>query len=78
MVNMRKYPTQNLYEASYLLSSGFKFISKDSNGHKTTLFFENSPELIQAVSAFYNGDARVSVRAFVENYRHLKDMVFQR
>ena len=75
---MKKYPTQNLYEASYLLSTGFKLVSKDKNGLKTILCFQDTPELQQAVMAYYNGDGTVSAKNFVDAYRSLKDFCFTR
>ena len=75
---MKTYSTQSLYEASYLLAKGFKLISKDTSGRKAALIFEDSPELKQAVMDFYNGGASVRAKAFVDSYRSLKDMVFQR
>lgn len=75
---MKSYQTQNLYEASYLLAKGFKLVAKDARGQKTTLHFEDSPDLKKALMDFYNGDGVVYAKAFVESYRSLKDMVFQR
>lgn len=74
----KNYSTQSLYEASFLLAKGFELTSKDSTGQKTTLLFEDSPELRQAVIAFYNGRGIIRAKVFVESYRSLKDMVFQR
>ena len=73
----KTYRTQSLYEASYLLALGFKLIGADP-GQKTTLLFADSPELQQAVLDFYNGEGTVRAKPFVESYRSLKDMVFQR
>ena len=75
---MRTYSTQSLYEASFLLAKGFKLVSRDSAGRKTTLHFDNSPELQKAVVDFYNGGASVRAKAFVDTYRSLKDMIFQK
>lgn len=76
---MKKFHrTQSLYEGAYLIALGFRLVSKDSSGQKTALLFEDSPELRQAVMDFYNGGASVRAKAFVDSYRSLKDMVFQR
>ena len=75
---MKKYQTQSLYEASYLLSSGFQLVSKDSSSQKTTLVFQDTPELKEAVMDFYNGSGKVSAKAFVDSYRSLKDFCFTR
>lgn len=75
---MKQYQTQSLYESSFLLSSGFQILSKDSNGSKVTLVFEETPQLKQAVMDFYNGSGKVSAKSFVDNFRSLKDFIFQR
>ena len=75
---MKTYSTQSLYESAYLLSRGFKLISKDSTGHKSTLLFEDSPQLKQAVMDFYNGRGTACAKSLFDSYRSLKDMVFQR
>ena len=75
---MKIYATQSLYEASFLIAKGFKLISRDSTGRKTTLLFEDSLELRKAVMDFYNGGASVRAKAFVDNYRSLKDMIFKK
>lgn len=75
---MKDYRTQSLYEASYLLALGFKLVASDAQGQKTTLLFADTPELRKAVMDFYNGDGLVRAKHFVESYRSLKDMVFQR
>ncbi len=75
---MKTHYTQSLYEASYLLALGFKLVSANPDGHKTTLLFADSPELKQAVIDFYNNEGIVKAKPFVECYRSLKDMVFQR
>ena len=75
---MDTYSTQSLYEASYLMANGFLIISRKTDGQKTHILFEDTPKLKQAVMAFYNGDGMVNAKSFVNNYRSLKDMVFQR
>lgn len=74
---MKKYQTQSLYESSFLLSSGFPIVSKDNHGEKVTLVFEETSELKQAVMSFYNGSGNVSAKSFVDNFRSLKDFIFQ-
>lgn len=74
---MKPYQTKNLYESSYLAAIGFKLIGKDSLGPKTTLFFQETPELREAVIDFYNGDGIVSAKAFVDNFRNMKDLCCQ-
>ena len=75
---MKTYPTQSLYEASFLLTQGFKLSGKRTDGSKTTLLFEDAPEVQQALMSFYNGDGTASAKSLFDFYRSLKDMVFQR
>ena len=75
---MRFYQTQSLYEASFLLAKGFKLTSKQFNGQKASLIFEDTPALQQAVMDFYNGTGIASAKGLFDQYRNCKDMIFQR
>lgn len=75
---MESYGTQSLYEASFLICSGFKLEFHQKNGFKSTLFFKDSFKLQKAIMGFYNGEGSVSAKMLFDTYRTLKDMVFQR
>lgn len=75
---MKKYETTNLYESSFLLAKGFKLLGKASHGSKSSLQFQDTADLRKAVMDFYNGDGVVSAKAFVDYYRSMKDLCFQR
>lgn len=72
----KEYSTQNLYEAAYLLSKGFKLIGKEKQAKKFALHFEGAEATVEA-ARFYNG-ATVKAKAYSEAYRTLKDYVFER
>ncbi len=75
---MKTYQTQSLYEASYLLTKDFQIISRDHQGQKAGLSFEDTSELRQAILDFYNGKGVSSAKSLFDSYRTLKDMIFQR
>ncbi len=71
------YKTQNLYEASYLLSKGHSIAGKETTGSKVTLLFEDSDKVHKDALDYYNGGS-VKAKVYSDAYRTLKDMVFQR
>ena len=71
------HKTQNLYEAAFLRAHGFKLAGKERSGQKVTIVFAPDPSINDAVMDFYNG-GHVEGQAFVEAYRTLKDLVFER
>lgn len=73
----RIYHTNQIYEASYLLSLGLRFLgSEDSGTNYLSLLFEDSPELQKAVSDF-NNNAPVPVLTFVNSYKRAKELIFR-
>ena len=73
---MNKYKTQNLYEASYLLTKGFSLAGKEQAGNKVVVLFEGEDIQGEAMK-FYNG-GRVNAKLFCDNYRTMKDYIFER
>lgn len=76
MPNTNLYGTQNLYEAAYCLTRGMKLRGKERNGSKVTIFLEGKDAHTEAMK-FYNG-AKVEAKGYSDNYRTLKDFVFER
>jgi len=74
---LEPHRTQNLYEAAFLRARGFKLAGKERFGKKVTVIFAPDPNINGVVMEFYNG-GHVEGWAFVEAYRSLKDMVFER
>lgn len=70
------HATQSLYEAAYLMSKKFDLSGKHQDGNKVVLGFSGKG-VKQASLDFYNG-GEVSAREYSDNYRTLKDYVFQR
>ena len=71
------YRTQSLYEASFLLTRGFKLAGKERFGEKVTLIFEPDPRIDEAVLEFHNGGQAEASKLF-DVFRRLKDLIFQR
>ncbi len=74
---VESHKTQSLYEASYLLTRGFRLAGRERSGQKVTLIFEPHPDLAEAVMSFYNNGSRVEPKALFDSYRTLKDYIFQ-
>lgn len=72
----KNYSTQNIYEAAYLLSKGFKLIGKEKQSRKFSLLFEGE-EAGKEATSFYNG-ALVKAKVYSDAYRTLKDYIFER
>ena len=70
---MKIYCTRSLYEASFLITKGFKAFSKSRfEGWKTSFLFEETPQLSKAVLDFYNNRATVKAKSFSDTYKRLK------
>lgn len=69
------YRTQNLYEASYLLSKGHHILNKESSGSKATILFPDTDEVHKDALDYYNG-GRIVAKAYSDAYRTLKDFIF--
>ena len=76
MGNEEVYGTQNLYEAAFCLSKGFKLAGKERQGQKVVVQFRGKNVREEALK-FYNG-AKIEAKAYSDAYRTLKDFVFER
>ena len=76
MINSDAYGTQNLYEAAFCLSKGFKLAGKSQQGKKFIVYFEGKNIREEAIK-FYNG-AKVEAKGYSDAYRTLKDYIFER
>jgi len=72
-----KYETQNLYEASYLMTKGLKLSGKIDEGRKVTILFDDWEDSEKGAVEFYNG-GKANAKTLFDNYRTLKDYVFTR
>ena len=70
------YATQNLYEAAYCLSIGLTLTGRRIDGIKTIIIFEGENAQKRALG-YYNG-AEMEAKKLMDNYRTIKDYVFQR
>lgn len=70
------YETQSIWEASFLMANGCKLAGRKKSGNKVSIMFKDENASILAVS-FYN-NALVKAKDFADNYRTLKDYIFQR
>ena len=81
MQNIKKRPpadrftTQNLYLASFCLCRGLKIVGKLLEGKKVSVIFQGDAAQEKAMG-FYNGGL-VEAKAYSDNYRSLKDYVFE-
>jgi len=70
------HETQSIWEASFLMANGCKLEGKRKEGKKTTLLFKDSKEVKKLSMDFYNNET-VRAKDFSDNYRTLKDYLFQ-
>ena len=75
-MNGANYCTTNIYEASYLLATGFRLAGKQKNGARIALEFKASKKLTEESLKFYNG-GRVDARAFSEAFKNIKNFIFE-
>ena len=75
-MNEDKYTTQNLYEAAYLLATGFKLAGKTGDGRKVIVGFTGKGVKDAAMKYYNNG--KVSAKKYSDAYRTLKDYVFEK
>lgn len=76
MKDSEVYATENLYEAAYLLSRGFKLAGKRREGNKFVVLIEGK-NVEQESLQYYHNEPSGSKTLF-DSYRSLKDFVFQR
>ena len=76
-----KIRTQDLFEASYLMSQGIELnkleVKKSSKG-KTAFFIFNSQQAKEESNRFKAGQASANVCVLKVSMNHLKDLLFKR
>jgi len=76
------YRTSDIYFASYLLSMDLEMVTTEEesggDGNRKLIFVFRIPEpdIRRLKASFFGGHATVKVRAFVDNLRALKSMVY--
>ena len=76
MTDSKVYATENLYEAAYLISHGFRLAGKRREGKKYTVLIEGKN--VEQESLKYYHDAPSGSKTLFDSYRCLKDFIFQR
>lgn len=67
---------QNIYQAAWCMHVGLKLVGKKNDGHKVTLIFQGEDAEKKAFEYFNGGKA--PARELFENYRSIKDSIFER
>ena len=79
---MTLYRTSDIYFAAYLLSVDLEMVTteneKGGDGNRKLVFVFRIPdaEISRLKSKYFGGQATVKARAFVDNLRSLKSMVY--
>lgn len=79
---MGLYRTSDIYFASYLCSIDIELVTTESeqgnDGGKKLVFVFKAPEsdIKRLKASYFGGHATVKVRAFVDNLKALKSMVY--
>ena len=76
MKEPERFSTRAIFQAAFCLCLGLKLVDLDRSGSKVTFVFEGVDAQKKALG-FYNG-TKVEAQAYSDNFRSLKDMIFQR
>ena len=76
MASYETFSTQNLYQAAYCMTCGFKIVGTEREGNRVSVIFQGNGIKAKALN-FYNGE-KVEAKAVFDAYRTIKDMVFQK
>jgi hypothetical protein len=77
MVN-NTYKTLDIFEAAWIYSQNIKLLGLEPNGRYSYFLFDN-PLASQKLSiAYWTQSATGNIKAFVNAYKTLKDLVFSR
>lgn len=68
---------KDLYEASYLIAKGFPLKRMERIGQtlRCLFVFDDSPEIHQASTDFWNKQALVDAKTYAEQITYLKDRI---
>ena len=72
------YRTKDLFEAAFLYASNQRFLGLETNDKQRYWFlFEDDVSCCDLISLYWNKEATIGVRDFVDALRAMKDKVFQ-
>ena len=73
---MDTFETQSLYQAAWCLHIGLKLVGQKRDGRKVKLIFQGADAEKKAYQYFNGGKA--PAKELFDNFRSLKDSVFER
>jgi hypothetical protein len=69
------FSTSDIYVASLLRTAGVKFLAIRKDGPRGFFIFEDSPAREKLVVDFFNGEAVLNVRQYVDHWMNFKKLV---
>lgn len=74
----KKYNTDDIYEASFLLCKGMRRCGKEKEDKKWVIIFDNFDECQRLSLEYYDAkEPNVNAKEFANNYRIIKRYLFQ-
>ena len=73
---MTVYRTKDLYEASYLYTSGQKLLRLEKDKRPYWFIFESEEACHALIDKYWRKEARIDAKEFVDSLRSLKDRIF--
>ena len=74
----KERPLTDLNLCTYLVTVNFKIERTSTEGKSMVFYFEDTPELEEAVLNFYNRRSQVDALSLFSNFRALKSLIFAR
>lgn len=73
------FKTTDLFEAAYLYASRQKFLGLESQDNRRYWFlFANAPECERLINSYWEREAVMCIRDYVDALKAMKDKVFQK
>lgn len=69
------YTTSDIYVAALLRTKGLRFLGITKNGTRGIFRFEDRSDRERSILDFYNGQAILNVREYIDNWTNFKKLV---
>ena len=68
----------NIWQASYLLHEGEKFVDTILEGNRVAFTFQNNPAVQEKISDFLTDKATISPQKYISFYQYLKNLIYEK
>lgn len=73
----KEFKTSDMFVATFLKAKGFKVLRVEREGRKAFFCFDETSEREQAILDYYNEEALISARGFVDSFHAIKALIFE-